>query len=82
MVESLTESQSSVVSTFPQVVLSLPSLKYLDLRFNEFEGSVHSQLFDKDLNVVFFKDNRFRFDISHNLGNTRELCNAIPSTRL
>ncbi|KAL0374647.1 UNVERIFIED_CONTAM: Leucine-rich repeat extensin-like protein 2 [Sesamum radiatum] len=56
--------------TGSDVVLSLPSLKFLDLRFNEFEGGVPSQVFDKDLDALFLNDNRFQFGIPENLGNS------------
>ncbi|KAJ6745531.1 LEUCINE-RICH REPEAT EXTENSIN-LIKE PROTEIN 4 [Salix koriyanagi] len=33
-------------------------LKYLDLRFNEFEGDLPKELFDKDLDAIFINHNR------------------------
>lgn len=36
-----------------QVVLCTPSLKYLDLRFNEFEGTVPRKLFDLQIYALF-----------------------------
>ncbi|KAE8694817.1 hypothetical protein F3Y22_tig00110770pilonHSYRG00013 [Hibiscus syriacus] len=41
---------------FPYVVLYLPSLKYLDIRFNQFSGRIPSQLFDLKLDALFFND--------------------------
>ncbi|KAL5974070.1 Leucine-rich repeat extensin-like protein 2 [Asimina triloba] len=82
-------SNNRLVGPFPKVVLSLPSLKYLDLRFNEFEGPIPSQLFDKDLDAIFVNDNRFRFGIPANLGNSpvsamvlanNDLGGCIPSS--
>uniref|UniRef100_A0A251UQ98 Cell wall hydroxyproline-rich glycoprotein n=1 Tax=Helianthus annuus TaxID=4232 RepID=A0A251UQ98_HELAN len=70
LLHELDLSNNRFVGTFPTVVLSLPKLKFLDLRFNEFEGSVPIKLFDKDLDAVFLNDNRFKFGIPPNLGNS------------
>ncbi|CAN0928480.1 Leucine-rich repeat extensin-like protein 1, partial [Linum grandiflorum] len=51
----------------PSVVISLPSLKFLDLRFSNSEGSVPSSLFDKQLDDLLLNNNRFRFGIPTNL---------------
>ncbi|CAN0918241.1 Leucine-rich repeat extensin-like protein 2, partial [Linum grandiflorum] len=48
-----------LVSQFPTVIISLPSLKFLDLRFSDSEGSVPSSLFDKQLDALFLNNNRF-----------------------
>ncbi|PPD72207.1 hypothetical protein GOBAR_DD30895 [Gossypium barbadense] len=50
--------------------LELPLLKFLDLRFNEFEGTIPKELFDKDLDVIFINHNRFRFNLPDNFGNS------------
>ncbi|KAI6681816.1 hypothetical protein NL676_035697 [Syzygium grande] len=63
-------SNNRFAGKFPAVVLRLPSLKFLDLRFNEFEGTVPKELFDKDLDAVFINDNRFRFELPDNFGNS------------
>ncbi|KAL8516344.1 hypothetical protein ACS0TY_014848 [Phlomoides rotata] len=63
-------SNNRFVGGFPKVVLALPSLKFLDLRFNDFEGSVPSQIFDKDLDALFLNDNKFRFGIPKFFGNS------------
>uniref|UniRef100_A0A3Q7INM8 Cell wall hydroxyproline-rich glycoprotein n=1 Tax=Solanum lycopersicum TaxID=4081 RepID=A0A3Q7INM8_SOLLC len=70
LLRELDLSNNRFVGGFPKVVLSLPSLKFLDLRFNDFEGPVPSGLFDKDLDALFLNDNRFRFGIPENLGNS------------
>ncbi|CAL5415318.1 unnamed protein product [Camellia sinensis] len=54
----------------PLVVLKLPVLKFLDLRFNEFEGNVPNKLFDKDLDAIFINHNRFQFELPDNFGNS------------
>jgi hypothetical protein len=48
----------------------MPSLKYLDIRFNDFEGSLPKKLFDKDLDAIFVNNNRSDFEIPSNLGNS------------
>ncbi|KAJ8544080.1 hypothetical protein K7X08_028591 [Anisodus acutangulus] len=70
LLRELDLSNNRFVGGFPKVVLSLPSLKFLDLRFNDFEGPVPNKLFDKDLDALFLNDNRFRFGIPENLGNS------------
>ncbi|KAI3894526.1 hypothetical protein MKW92_023267 [Papaver armeniacum] len=52
--------EQQFVGPFPKVVLSIPALKYLDLRFNDFEGKLPPELFNKDLDGLFLNDNRFR----------------------
>ena len=44
---------------FPGVVFFLHSLKCLDVRFNEFEGSIPPQLFDLKLDALSINSNRF-----------------------
>ncbi|XP_016499558.2 leucine-rich repeat extensin-like protein 4 [Nicotiana tabacum] len=63
-------SNNRFVGPFPDVVLSLPSLKYLDLRYNEFEGPLPSQLFSKNLDAIFFNNNRLTSIIPSNLGSS------------
>ncbi|KAI3801588.1 hypothetical protein L1987_29697 [Smallanthus sonchifolius] len=70
LLHELDLSNNRFVGPFPRVVLSLPVLKFLDLRFNEFEGSIPVKLFDKDLDAVFLNNNRFKFGIPPNLGNS------------
>nr|GMC71151.1 leucine-rich repeat extensin-like protein 2 [Ipomoea batatas] len=70
LLRELDLSNNRFAGGFPRAVLSMPSLKFLDLRFNEFEGPVPSKLFDKDLDALFLNDNRFRFGIPENLGNS------------
>ncbi|MFS7990639.1 putative leucine-rich repeat domain superfamily [Helianthus anomalus] len=44
------------VGIFPHVVLKLPKLKFSGLWFNEFEGNVPKELFDKDLDAIFINE--------------------------
>ncbi|KAK3032422.1 hypothetical protein RJ639_037149 [Escallonia herrerae] len=63
-------SNNRSTGKFPCVVLQLPQLMFLDLRFNEFEGGVLRELFDKDLDAIFIKHNNFVFDLLDNFGNS------------
>ncbi|KAG4951808.1 hypothetical protein JHK85_045675 [Glycine max] len=60
-------SNNCFVRKFPDVVLCLSQLKFLDMRFNKFKGTVLKELFDKDLDAIFINDNRFIFDLLENL---------------
>ncbi|MCD9646576.1 hypothetical protein HAX54_036512 [Datura stramonium] len=89
LLHELDVSNNLLVGPFPMVVLLMPSLKYLDLRFNNFEGAVPSELFDKDLDALFLNDNRFTFTIPDTLGNSsasvivfanNKFTGCIPST--
>ncbi|MCD7448043.1 hypothetical protein HAX54_037357 [Datura stramonium] len=59
LLDEIDFSNNRFVGPFPKVVLELPKLKFLDLRYNEFEGSVPSELFDKNLDAIFLNNNRF-----------------------
>ncbi|MBA0749239.1 hypothetical protein Gogos_003188 [Gossypium gossypioides] len=50
-------SNNWLASKFPEVSVMLHLLKFLDLRFNEFEGTVPKELFDKDLDAIFINHN-------------------------
>ncbi|CAN1761013.1 Leucine-rich repeat extensin-like protein 3, partial [Linum perenne] len=59
-------SNNRFARTFPNIVLQMPKLKFLDLRFNELEGTVSKELFDKDLDAIFINHERFHFDFLDN----------------
>ncbi|MBA0812668.1 hypothetical protein Gohar_026613, partial [Gossypium harknessii] len=63
-------SNNWFTSKFPEVSVMLHLHKFLDLRFNEFEGTVPKELFDKDLDAIFINHNRFRFNLPDNFGNS------------
>ncbi|KAJ3671077.1 hypothetical protein LUZ60_008503 [Juncus effusus] len=63
-------SNNKLSGKFPEVLLRLPSLKYLDIRYNEFEGFVPKELFDLPLDAIFINHNRFQFEIPDNIGNS------------
>ncbi|KAJ7546307.1 hypothetical protein O6H91_08G034800 [Diphasiastrum complanatum] len=55
----------------PDIVLQIPSLAYLDIRFNGFEGTLPAALFDKQsLDAIFVNNNYFACYIPDNLGNS------------
>ena len=60
-------SNNCFVRKFPDVVLCLSQLKFLDMRFIKFKGTVLKELFDKDLDAIFINDNRFIFNLLENL---------------
>ena len=57
------------VGPFPSGLLSLPMLKYLDDRYNEFEGPL-PQLFQKNIKAIFVNHNRFTNAVPVILGGT------------
>jgi len=61
---------TTLVVRFPGVVFFLHSLKCLDVRFNEFEGSIPPQLFDLKLDALSINNNRFQSTLPDNLGNS------------
>ncbi|KAG2314584.1 hypothetical protein Bca52824_017706 [Brassica carinata] len=63
-------SNNRFAGKFPTVILRLPSLKFLDFRFNEFEGTVSKELFNKDLDAIFINHNRFWFQLPDNFGDS------------
>ncbi|KAE8646547.1 hypothetical protein Csa_005424 [Cucumis sativus] len=82
-------SNNRFVGHFPLVVLEWPSAKYLDLRYNDFEGEIPSTLFTKDFDAIFLNNNRFNSLIPDTIGNStvsvvsfanNEFHGCIPST--
>ncbi|KAK4799658.1 hypothetical protein SAY86_025023 [Trapa natans] len=64
-------SNNRFVGPFPSsVVLSWPSVKYIDLRYNDFEGKLPPELFEKDLDALFLNNNRFSSTIPDTLGSS------------
>uniref|UniRef100_A0A803MPS7 Uncharacterized protein n=2 Tax=Chenopodium quinoa TaxID=63459 RepID=A0A803MPS7_CHEQI len=48
----------------------MPNLIYLDLRFNNFYGSIPDDLFTKQLDAIFINNNQFHGTLPQNLGNS------------
>ncbi|URD93699.1 Retrotransposon protein [Musa troglodytarum] len=70
-------SNNLLAGPFPDVVLYLPSLCYLNLRINEFEGAMPPELFDKDLDAIFLNHNRFHGCLPASLDNMSRTLNEI-----
>ncbi|KAK3025193.1 hypothetical protein RJ639_044363 [Escallonia herrerae] len=60
----------------------LPQLKFLDLWFNEFEGGVPREFFDKDLDAIFIKHNSVVFDMPDNFDNSPVLVIVLANNKL
>jgi len=68
---------------FPtMIILSLPSLKYVDIRFNEFEGRLPEELFDKTWDAIFLNNNKSQYEIPQNLGNSPTSVVVLPNNNL
>ncbi|CAK8577453.1 unnamed protein product [Lathyrus sativus] len=63
-------SNNKLSGPFPKEVLLSTRLVFLDLRFNFLTGSVPSQLFEKDLDVIFINNNQFSQCLPANFGST------------
>ncbi|XP_050209487.1 uncharacterized protein At4g06744-like [Mercurialis annua] len=66
---------------FPMSVLQAKNLTFLDIRFNTFYGSIPSQVFDLDLDVIFLNNNQFDQNIPGNIGNTPALYLTFANNR-
>ncbi|KAK7270564.1 hypothetical protein RIF29_23796 [Crotalaria pallida] len=70
LLHELDISNNQFSGPFPEAVLCLnSSLKYLDIRFNNFQGNVPSRLFDLKLDALFINNNNFQFSLPENFGN-------------
>nr|GMD08741.1 uncharacterized protein At4g06744-like isoform X2 [Ipomoea batatas] len=58
---------------FPYDVLGATNLTFLDLRFNQFSGTVPPQVFTLDVDVLFINNNNFLQNLPENLGSTPAL---------
>ncbi|GKC75239.1 leucine-rich repeat extensin-like protein 4 [Tanacetum coccineum] len=66
---------------FPHFVLELPELKYLDIRFNEFEGEFPRQLFNKNLDAILVNHSRFSSSLPENIGNSPALVIVLANNK-
>ncbi|KAK7317853.1 hypothetical protein RJT34_02426 [Clitoria ternatea] len=63
-------SNNKISSAFPDEVLQATQLVFLDLRFNQLQGTIPSKLFEKDLDVIFVNNNKFTGCLPENFGST------------
>lgn len=63
-------SNNRFVGPFPSVTLSWPGIKYLDIRFNNFEDGLPSELFLRKFDALFLNDNWFTGNIPETIGNS------------
>ncbi|CAJ2650221.1 unnamed protein product [Trifolium pratense] len=63
-------SNNKFVGVFPEVVIQATNLVFLDLRFNNLQGPIPSDLFKKDLDVIFVNNNKFTGNLPANFGST------------
>ncbi|KAK8163779.1 hypothetical protein IWX90DRAFT_504486 [Phyllosticta citrichinensis] len=61
-------SNNQLSGKFPMGVLTAKKLTFLDLRFNQFEGPVPSEVFHMDLDVLFLNNNKFTGSIASDIG--------------
>ncbi|KAJ6958696.1 hypothetical protein NC653_040370 [Populus alba x Populus x berolinensis] len=73
LLHELDLSNNQFVGKFPKVVLSLPSLKYLDLRFNEFEEN----LGNSPVSVLVLANNNLGGCIPGSIGKMGKTLNEI-----
>ncbi|KAL6960254.1 hypothetical protein U1Q18_044241, partial [Sarracenia purpurea var. burkii] len=66
----LDDSNNLFIGNFPYVVISLPTLKFLDIRYNGFDGDVPSSLFDLKLDNLFINNKKFWSSLSENFGDS------------
>ncbi|XP_073127139.1 uncharacterized protein At4g06744-like [Henckelia pumila] len=62
-------SNNLLSGPFPAAILGINGLSFLDLRFNFFSGSVPSQLFTKELDVLFINNNNFLTRLPEYIGD-------------
>jgi hypothetical protein len=63
-------SNNNFVGEFPTVVIQSTNLVFVDLRFNNLQGPIPSQLFTRDLDVIFINNNKFTGNLPANFGST------------
>ncbi|KAI4984732.1 hypothetical protein ZWY2020_017362 [Hordeum vulgare] len=78
-------SNNLLSGAFPSFLTSLPSLKYLDLRFNDFDGELPDAVFGRQLSLdaLFANDNRFNVSLaSGSLTNSTASVIVLANTKL
>ncbi|CAI0446997.1 unnamed protein product [Linum tenue] len=63
-------SNNRLVGPFPRALLCWKEIKFVDIRFNNFEGCVPPEIFGRPLDALFLNNNRFSCSIPPSLGNS------------
>ncbi|KAK8698963.1 hypothetical protein V6N13_115063 [Hibiscus sabdariffa] len=64
-------SNNRFVGPFPKVVLAWTEAKFVDIRFNNFEGCIPPPIFEMDLDALFLNNNRFTGTIPESIGKSK-----------
>ncbi|KAF5196398.1 Leucine-rich repeat receptor-like protein kinase pxl1 [Thalictrum thalictroides] len=75
-------SNNKFSGAFPSVLLFPNNITFLDIRFNFFSGSVPSQIFSRQLDVLFINNNNFKAKLPANFGNTPVLFLSLANNKL
>lgn len=62
-------------------VLTMNSLSFLDIRYNSFTGSVPTEIFKRNLDVLFLNNNNFMQKLPDNLGATPALYLTLANNK-
>lgn len=82
LLHELNASNIRFVNPFLDIALRPSLLKYLELRFNDFEGLLLSVLFDKELDAIFLNDNRFSSSMPNNFDNSKAFIVVITNNKI
>ncbi|PON65024.1 LRR domain containing protein [Parasponia andersonii] len=74
-------SNNKFLGGFPANVLGATNLTFVDLRFNGYNGSVPTQLFNFDTDILFINNNGFSQRIPSNFGNTPAIYLTLAGNR-
>uniref|UniRef100_R7VZG9 Leucine-rich repeat-containing N-terminal plant-type domain-containing protein n=1 Tax=Aegilops tauschii TaxID=37682 RepID=R7VZG9_AEGTA len=77
LLHELDLSNNRLVGAFPDVVLRLPSLRYLDLRYNEFEGPTPDNVGNSPASVLVLANNDFGGCLPASVANMSGTLNEI-----
>ncbi|KAK9135887.1 hypothetical protein Syun_015217 [Stephania yunnanensis] len=66
-------SNNNLTGPFPPPLLMPNNITFVDIRYNQFSGSVPPQIFTKPLDVLFLNNNNFDQFLPENLGSTTAL---------
>ncbi|PIA56578.1 hypothetical protein AQUCO_00700728v1 [Aquilegia coerulea] len=75
-------SNNKFSGAFPPALLAPNNITFLDIRFNFFSGSVPSQIFSRNLDVLFINNNNFKAKLPANIGTTSALFLSLANNKL